>query len=334
MFRFNNWWSVITPQILGWIYFCELIADHSFLITDWHKVAFFFLGVISISAFGYVFNDYCDIDSDRISGKKNSLSKFSSQIRILIILLPLIAGITCWALVHAATITNTLYALQILALILYSAPPVRFKKRKILGVVADSFYGHINPAFFTVFTFLPINSKTSAIIITLLALILVCTTFKGIRNIWLHQLADRKKDRQANIQTFVVKHGALFTLTFINNLLPFEVFFTVVLSLILSFLFPPFFIGFLLFCILTYFKFSGWKLAYIPQRQLKFKFLYFINDYYEGWLPVFLLIILCSRNPVFLFLLLLHLILFPAFITKLWNDIKTIQQNFKTEDDY
>ena len=37
---------------------------------------------------------------------------------------------------------------------------------------------------------------------------------------------------------------------------------------------------------------------------------------------------------LFLILLLLHLVLFPSFITKLWSDIKTIQQNFKTEEDY
>jgi 4-hydroxybenzoate polyprenyltransferase len=334
MLRFNNWWSIIIPQILGWIYFCELTADRSFLIADWGRVLLFVLGVISIASFGYVLNDYCDIESDKISGKKNSLSKVNRPMRNLIVSLPLILGIASWALLHSGIIANVLYGLQILALIIYSAPPVRLKERSVLGIAADAFYGHVNPAFFTIFTFIHWSNAPDSYTVFLLVLVFVCTSIKGVRNILLHQIDDRKKDHKARLNTFVVKYGAYFSLLLINRLLPFELFFTILLVVIISIKIPPFFLFFLIFIVITYLKFSGWKLSYLPKRQLKFKFLYFINDFYEGWMPVVLLIILCSRTPVFLFLLLLNFILFPLFIVQLWKDVKTIQQNFKTENDY
>ena len=333
IFRLNDWWSVIIPQILGWIYFCELTASHPFLIDDWRRVGLFFIGRTAIAAFGYLFNDYCDVDSDRISGKKNLLEKFKPLIRTGLVLLPLILGITAWACVHAGTITKTLYMLQIIALAIYSSPPIRLKERSWLGIAADAFYGHINPALFTLCTFVCWNFKFGQSVLFFTVLIVVIT-LKGIRNILLHQLKDRKKDRLADIQTFVVKNGALFSLYLVNNLLLFEIIFSVILSLVISFFFPPFFLCLLFFSIVTYLKFSGWKLADVPQRQLKFKFLYFLNDYYEGWVPMFFLILLSVKQPEFLFLLLLHLFLFPSFITKLWKDLKSIKENFKTEDEY
>lgn len=334
MFRFNNWWSVIIPQILGWIYYSELGSDQSFLIADWHKVALFLGGVLAISSFGYVFNDYCDLDSDKISGKGNSLSGFSSLGRITLVIFPLIIGIICWALVRAGFIANTLYTLQILALIFYSAPPIRLKRRALLGVLADAFYGHINPAFFTICTFLHFDFATLNGYFPVLALIFICTSFKGVRNILLHQIQDRKRDAKAGIQTFVVKYKALFSLYLVNKLLPFEALFTIALALVISISYPPFILSIILFSVLTYFKFSGWKLSYLPKRQLKFKFLYFLNDYYEGWMPVFFLIILSVRQSGFIFLLILHLLLFPAFIIKTWKDLRAIGENFKTEEEY
>ncbi len=334
MFRFNNWWSVIIPQILGWIYFCELSSEQSFLLADWQKVLLFLGGVLSISAFGYAFNDYCDVESDIASGKKNSLSGFSSPVKIAIAVFPLIVGIVCWTLVHAGYVANTLYALQILALIFYSAPPIRLKQRALLGVLADAFYGHINPAFFTIFTFINFSFAAQKIYIPILGVIFICTSIKGIRNILLHQMEDRKRDAKAGIPTFVVKYKALFSLQVINQLLPVEVFFTVMLALLISILHPPFLLSILIFSGLTYFKFSGWKLGYLPKRQLKFKFLYFINDYYEGWMPVFFLIIISAHQPALIFLLILHLLLFPSFIIKTGKGLKAIWENFKTEEEY
>lgn len=334
LIRFDNWWNIITPQILGWIYFCMLMRKEDLTSPDWLEMLFFMLGVICIASFGYLLNDYFDIKSDLISGKSNSLQRFNPNVRIVLVLLPLIMGIIFWGILKRGMVTNALYTLQVTSLILYSMPPFRLKEKGFAGVITDSFYGHVNPALFTISTFeLPPDTNLWSKIV-LVTLVLIGTTMKGIRNILLHQIDDRKKDLKAFIQTFTIKNGALFTLNIINNLIPLELLTTFCLVVNISLFVPSFFLSFLLFSFVTYLKFSGWKLAYLPQRQLRFKFLFFINDYYEGWMPVFFITILTIRNHPFSFLLISHLILFPTFVVKLWNDIKTIRQNFKTEESY
>jgi hypothetical protein len=47
-----------------------------------------------------------------------------------------------------------------------------------------------------------------------------------------------------------------------------------------------------------------------------------------------MLVFLCVFRHVFVFLLILHLALFPSFVIKLVKDFKAIRDNFKTEEDY
>ncbi|MBP7388797.1 MAG: UbiA family prenyltransferase [Chitinophagales bacterium] len=332
--RLSHWWSIIPPQIAGWIYYAALRNEQSFLEHEARNVLLFIAGVIFIAAFGYLYNDYCDADSDRLACKKNLLSEKSKVIQLVAVLMPLAAGVSSWYFVQTNWIAKALYALQIVALVVYSARPFRLKNRGAWGVICDTFYGHVNPAFFTVFTFynpFQLMQKTEALFLLFL---LIVTSLKGVRNILLHQLQDRKADRMAGIQTMVVKQGALFTLNLINTLLLYEITFTALLVIAISTILPPVLISLLLFTMFTYLKFSGWKLGYLPRRQLKFKFHYFLNDYYERWLPFFLLLILISQQPVFLYLLVLHIIAFPAMITETMKDLSVIRENFKTEEDY
>lgn len=330
LFRTNTWWNAVVPQVLGWVY---LLSQHKTLREVLVTNFFFFVALIGVSAFGYLFNDYCDVDVDRRAGKKNLLNNYSKPLRILIVLLPLFVGSAAWHLTYPNLVENVLFCLQILALIAYSMPPIRLKERGLAGVVTDAFYGHINPVFITLFWHMHLYSK-SWWFIGLLSIVFIVTSLKGIRNILLHQIDDRKADAKASVQTFVVQSGPLGVLYFINNVLPFEVLLSIAFAGFISIAYPPFFIWTLLFYIITYLKFSGWKLRDLPKRQLKFKFLYFLNDYYEGWVPIGFLLLLCAKDPSFFILLILHLVLFPGFIAKLRSDIKTISENFKTEDDY
>ncbi len=332
LFRFKRWWSVIPPQVLGWLYFCLLYNKVNVLNYEYGLI-YFFVALVSTAAFGYLFNDWCDIESDSLTNKKNSLAAFSKLQQFAIVFFFFIVSILSWYMINKSRWVDFLYILQIISLILYSAKPFRLKERAVAGILCDTFYGHLNPALITLALFLNHGIDCTYGII-LLIIVIITATLKGVRNIMLHQIEDRKTDRKAGTNTFVIENGALFTLNIINKVLPFEAFFTFALVAFISLHLPPFFLSLLFFSILTYLKFSGWKLAYLPKRQIKFKFLYFLNDYYEGWMPFFFLLILCSHNPVFLFILILHFILFPTFIIKLRNEFKTIKKNITTEDDY
>ena len=337
------------PQVLGWIYFCVLTFK---VINPWSASNYtglalasvlFFIALVSISSFGYLFNDWCDIETDAQAGKANSLAAFNTDYRALIVLFPLALGIIAWVLLNKLYLAfnstplfwaNIFFALQIMSLVLYSAKPFRLKERAEPGTVADAFYGHLNPVIITLSVF-NITPDGGNWYFAFTLVIFVLCFIKGIRNILLHQIEDRKKDQEAGSNTTVVKYGPWRVINFINHFLfPAEIFFLVCLMLIISVHIPPFIIPLILFAVFAYLKMSGWKIGYADRRLLEFKFSYFMNDFYENWLPVFTLIILSVYRHELVFLLILHLVLFPGFVIKLVKDLKTIRENFKTEEDY
>ncbi|HWB63053.1 MAG TPA: UbiA family prenyltransferase, partial [Chitinophagales bacterium] len=312
LLRANIWWNAIVPQVLAWVYlFFAVFYWQIYTVTTGHvyyyrslqPLAAFLLTLFSVSAFGYLFNDICDIESDRRAGKKNMAATYSTGAVGLLALILLAAGAASWmwyfqfdvfALLKAPS--TWLLLLQVASLVAYSLPPVRLKERGLAGVIADAFYGHLNPALITISLFyfgvVTIN-RVNTLLLCFYLVVIMLWFIKGLRNILLHQIEDRKRDRRSGVKTYIASHSALATVNFINRvILPTEAAFLLVFVFICSYELPPFFLSFIFFAIVSYLKFSGWKLAYLPKRQLKFKFLYFLNDYYEGWLPVSLLIIL------------------------------------------
>ena len=331
--RLNQWWHAIVPQAMGWVYFCILTGG--LVLPEQTQRLLAYVGALFFTAaFGYLFNDYCDIEADRVAGKKNFVAGLPAAIRLPVVLLVLSAGLLCWALPQPNLLAHTFYGLQVLLLILYSAPPVRLKNKGLWGVLADAYYGHVNPVLITLALFYNPATLVTRGVVFFVFILLVCLWLKGLRNILVHQIEDRKKDRHANTQTYVIEKGPVYALTLVNRLLVPEVVCTLLLAICLAVLFPPIIVAVVMFAVITYLKFSGWKLAYLPRRQLRFKFLYFLNDFFEQWLPVFLLIILTVAQKQYWVLLVFHVVLFPRFVTDLFKDFKQIAENFKTEEDY
>lgn len=352
--RINAWWNTIVPQVLGWIYFSMLTkvyfaaehpGIHGATLTskiDIARYVLFFVALVSIASFGYLLNDLCDVEADTKSGKSNGLARFNLLLRVVIVTIPLSIGVLAWIELNRypglylprKNLGNFLFCAQIFALIVYSVKPVRLKERAELGALTDAFYGHLNPIVITlcVFGFSGILRHWGYWVMTVL--ILLCF-IKGVRNILLHQVEDRKKDENAGLNTAVTKYGPWRVINLINRFLfPAEMFFLIFLTLLICMHIPPCIICITGFAIMSYLKLSGWKIGYTDRRLLEFKFTYFMNDYYEAWLPVFLLAFLCVFRHQFVFLLILHLILFPSFIMKMGRDIKAVRNNFKTEEDY
>jgi 4-hydroxybenzoate polyprenyltransferase len=356
LMRVNAWWNTIVPQVLGWIYFsflssvvygaqhiipCEPNGGSAYLCP----AIFFFISLVSIAGFGYVFNDFCDVETDMLAGKPNSIGKLALLWRIMLISGSILTGLCAWYQLNQDNhirgsnmmLANFLFAAQIIALVVYSANPVRLKDRAELGIVVDAFYGHLNPVMISICVFgfesyWQIGKVWDYLFVSLL--VIVCS-IKGIRNILLHQIEDRKKDEAAGLNTAVIKYGPWRVINFINYyLFPAEIFFLVCLMVIMSIHIPPLIIPLIFFAIISYLKMSGWKIGYADRRLLEFKFTYFMNDFYEGWLPVFMLITLSVYRHEFVFLLILHLIFFPKFIMNLFKDMKKIRENFKIEEDY
>ena len=83
------------PQVLGWVYFSILskiffAAEHRgahgvslYGKADIARYILFFIALVSIAAFGYLLNDFCDVEADTKSGKPNGLAGIALLLRII-----------------------------------------------------------------------------------------------------------------------------------------------------------------------------------------------------------------------------------------------------------
>lgn len=339
LLRFSIWWQHIVPPVLAGAY----LAAAAGALPPGALVAalpLFLASVVGIAGFGYFLNDVCDIAADRAAGKDNAAAGRSPLARAGILFALLLLGLAPWSLLPRNPENLTLLALQVVVLTLYSARPIRLKERGLGGALADTLYGHLLPMGIAIVTFLPApaanltqsrDSWTAGLFVALATLVLAC---KGLRNILLHQLTDRWNDRRAGIRTFVLAGGPLRALALINRLLlPLEV---GALAGVLVLLAPvaPVWVGFAGFLCFTGFMFSAWKFPFMPKRQLRFKFLYFLNDFYEEWLPPTVLVIAVARHTELWPLLPLHFALFPKGLAKLPRHLSVLRENFANAADF
>lgn len=337
--RFSLWWQHIVPPVLAGAY----LAAAAGALAPAELVAMlppFLVSTIGIAGFGYFLNDVCDIAADRAAGKTNAAAGRAPLTRAGILLGLLALGLAPWILLPRNPVNLTLLGLQVGVLTLYSARPFRLKERGLAGAVADTLYGHLLPVAIALATFFPEpattlalagGSWTTGLLVVLAMLVLTC---KGLRNILLHQIGDRWNDRRASLRTFVLTVGPVRALSLINRfLLPLEV---GVLVGVLVLLAPaaPVWVGFVAFLGFTGLMFSAWKFPFLPKRQLRFKFLYFLNDFYEEWLPPTVLAIAVARHAELWPLLPLHFGLFPKGLAKLPRNFSVLRENFVHAGDF
>jgi 4-hydroxybenzoate polyprenyltransferase len=320
--RLGNAVKYILPPVFSVIY---LSLSKDFTLPLLWKILLFSGATLFISVFGYFINDAADVRVDKLAGQKNMAEKIPIPLQICIAFILLVLGIVALRSVSSQLVVWTLVAAEVFFLILYSVPPLRLKNHPLLGPVLDAHYGHILPVFITLAVFFPGFFKTLDPLLLLLYFLLL---FKGCRNILLHQIEDRTKDRMSQINTFPNRFGPYRTVLFIIYIvLPIEF----ILGSILLYIFIPWpsliGIGFISFLIFYIFNFAAWKFPKLPVRQLKLKPLYFLNDFYEIWLPF--LCIWSSGLGIFQKCILsgIHAILFFYLFKKVWKDIKKIGEN-------
>lgn len=325
--RLSDWWNFILPPILAFVYLFVLLFNcdvYDVMIL----VGLIILWMVGAASFGYFFNDVCDIKSDNSAGKKNNSTGLSGKTRFIIISGSLILATVPWLWITGEIFIWALVIVHLLLLVLYSAPPIRFKNNIFLGIICDALYSILVPLLIVFFAVWDMAAQGNNYVLPLI--IIICWAFfKGIRNILLHQMNDRKNDRRAGQTSFVLRFGPYFTLNAINYIiLPAEFILFFLLNLLVSKSIHNFYWGLLVFLIFTFLKFSLWKLfTRIPKRQFKKKFIYFMNDFYEEWMPVIALGFMMLSDWRFIILLLLHLLLFSKVVVHLFKDIKIIGSN-------
>jgi 4-hydroxybenzoate polyprenyltransferase len=305
---------------------------HSFdtlVLSEYIDLLFYIFALFFISLFGYWLNDSFDIVLDRLAGKKNFLANTSAYFRLIGTFLLLVFALLFWYLTQPSLIATLFFLIEIILFTAYCLPGIRFKNHPIIGPLTDAHYTHIVPMLFTLFLF------AKNVFVLWLIPIYFLLLAKGMRNILLHQLNDRKGDCKMQLNSFPLFFGPRFTVNFINRIfIPFEIILITTITLLLLHKSVLPIIFWLVFLAVYFLFFSGWHIHYMNSRYFMFKFHYFINDFYEFWIPF--LAIWAATHPLKtkIILSLIHLLVFNQTILyfkklfgKIYSNLNEIKIN-------
>ncbi len=305
-FRINDWWWSKAALLMGMIYLFTLLFNIS--LKEFIPLSLFSLAtIIGFASFGYLCNDFFDIEKDAEAGKKNFLAGKSF---LLIITVFAIAGAFIflpWWFLPKNKISLILIFTQLLLFALYSIPPVRLKERGVAGIVTDAFYAHSIPVLLAAYTYALAAGKP--FFVPDFIFLFLWQSVSGVRNILLHQAEDIEADKISGVSNFVSGLSALQFTRLLKGLIATELLLCIVFFLILSINNPLFLIVALLVIalVLTDYRLIS-KLPNIEFLEGRQRF--FPNGIYEKWLPPVFLFLLSFLNQWFLGVLVVHLALF------------------------
>jgi len=326
--RVHEWWSFLVPFLLGIGYICAFYFNSQFPETL-SISALFLVSIAMTAGFGYMLNDLTDLKEDLLSGKRNIVAHWGILKSFLMLIVFLVFAAAPWYFLPRSIVNLSVYGFQLFLLIIYSIPPLRLKKFAIPGIINDAFYNSVVPVFIMITTFFVLSKAIIWDYIFQLSIVFVWAILKGLRNILLHQLQDRKNDARSGLITFVVRYGPLTTTNILNRwILPLEIALITLLVVLISFFIPGFWIIYILFLLFILLKIRIWSIGWISRREFRRMFHFVLNDFYEDWMPLSVLIYLSVKDPWFLVLLALHLVLFPRTVIKYIREIKEINSDF------
>lgn len=319
--RLDDWKNYIIPFLSGVIFISVLIYAIPFNLAV-RITGLLLVSIIGTAAFGYLLNNIFDLEEDMSAGRSNFTENISGLAKTVYVLIFLTMALAPWLLLPVAPLTFGLFILQLVLLYAYSVPPLRLKQLVHAGVIIDALYNSVIMVFALVFTireYAEISLKNGNLILIVLFIVLFV---KGLRGILLHQLADRKNDRKAGVKTFVSCYGPLLTNNIVSKLLlPLEFSTLTILIVLLSGIIPGLtwlYLGFIIYIAL---KYRLWNFRWIPTMNYFFFFRFTLNDFFEQWIPLFILVLLSIKDISFLLMLIPFILLFPSVLCKLYVDI-------------
>lgn len=301
--RLKDWWNYILPPVFG-IYFLGLLNNPivDFYATVIDFLCFFFL-TVSVAAFGFLLNEYTDIEDDEKAKKINVLREVKNPKIYFLFFGLILLIIISYATLGWSYPTLMLLLLQLLFFILYSVKPFRLKRYPFVAIILDALY---SGTIFYMIAFL-LSSETNSKDIVILSIIFIWSFVKGIRNILHHLMMDKLNDERLSYNTLATlnKEQKLYNIA-TRFLLPTEI----ILFIILLSLFPFKYYTITIYILyIFYFIFrKEYKVPFLIKRTQKINsnFLTDLNWYYENVFPLSVLLLLSYNNLRCLVLLLLY----------------------------
>ncbi len=314
--RYTEWWEYKLCPLLAVGYATILMGDVSFVKAAL-DLAFLLFPMIMGGIFVSLINDITDIKEDLKCGKTNRMAGVPVVLRWILPLLSFSIGFFALCLLRLDLLSFILCLIPVAAFSLYSFEPFRLKRRGVWGILADASGSHI-------FTSLYILSATSYLTgqeinwvwFTAVGVWALCYGLRGI--LW-HQFLDRENDILVGLNTFATSRNPE-----IFRMQPILIFSLEILALMVMLIEigQPLCILFLagyLFVVLFRRRTLGQKiiLVYTPINN---SFQVLMLDYYQLFLPISLLIVAVSGERLAIWVLAVHVILFPQRLIQTIKD--------------
>jgi 4-hydroxybenzoate polyprenyltransferase len=310
--RSRDWWNYKTPLVLAAAYGAAYLSsiDHDTIFMSVGLVIWY---VFALGSFGYVLNDLCDIEEDRLADKVNQMGPFSRFARVVILSGVVVIGFIPIALLSPPFALSVCF-LNYLFPVLYSVKPIKLKERGLWGVIFDAAGAHVLPALYAitlVYESAGVNLINEQVVFTLTFSIL--TGLIGLRGILNHMQHDRENDKASGISTFVMHLSEHRFIFLIKSLFVLEGAFFILLALSLPSVTLSLLVGFIFYVTIMLSKYLiGWTWQYQENNQIKQNFRLPLQDsnFYLNWVPVILLAGLLLQDLVWAGILVIHVVLF------------------------
>ena len=304
-----------------WRYKFPFIFSALGLVMFWGQMPFAKAGLMLLSSmvlmfgfagFGYLTNDWADVEKDKLAGKQNSLEGSSGYVIGLLLFLSLLFIILPWLVLQFNLISLLFIICEIFLFCLYSFKPFRWKERGALGLIADTLYAHTLPVLFAIHTYYLASPFKFDFYGSLLLLFGLWQTVLGVRNILLHQLADFDNDSKADVKTFLVTNNNIVTVQGLMErvFIPSEAILFLALLLFISWKAKMFFgLLYLIFLVFRYIQ----KRRELPFKNVRDWFYCFADDFYYTWFPAGIFLLCCMHDIRFGIFLFAYLLAFAPF---------------------
>jgi 4-hydroxybenzoate polyprenyltransferase len=323
--RARTWWEFKTPIILGVAYLSACVEQVSFDFI-WPKLFLLVAALIPLASYVCVINDITDESDDRRAGKTNAMAGKSWWFKAAWLLACVLAGVLAAWLLSPSPAALLLYLANWFVFTLYSVPPVRLKKRGVLGVVADACGGQLLPSLWVAFL---VNPSASAVLIVLLS---VWAFALGLRGILFHQAGDCERDRESGVQTLAVRLG----LKRLARVVHFIVFPIELISLGALLWLSGSIFALPLLAVYAFFQFALWRwlrvepVVAIPSPCCRLLML----KYYQVYFPLTFVFALSLKSPWVLACIPAHGVLFPDTWRRFFEHAVQIRHNIQYPPDW
>lgn len=328
--RPGNWFASKIPPLLA-VAYLDILRLGLDRRESLRLLACGLFSIFCVAIYGHVINDICDQEADRLANKVNRLAGMRPFSRVLLVVAFLIAGfLPTWIAPYSIGVL-TLLALNYLWPTIYSIPMTRLKEKGLFGVVCDAMGSHVTPTLFVLALFAtstPAVSRPAHRGIALVAT--VWAGVLGLKGILHHQIADRENDRQSGVVTFATKNR-------LGTLQRFLTGFNLFIELPVSGVFTAMVSSWCPLAVVALVLYSGSEAI---KYRLGFQFALsanpatirpsvpFTNEmFYILWLPIAAATQLGFDNPAFIWLPILHLVVFPQPVAQQVADWRAIISN-------